>query len=79
MPAIDRRSVEIALEQLRFSFNVEGGDIRLLEVRDDGVVEVALSGACHGCGLSLLHIKQGVEHYLRSMVPGVREVVAVDD
>ena len=75
---IDRRSVEIALEQLRYSFNVEGGDIHLLEVREDGTVEVSLTGACHGCGMSVAHVKMGVEHYLRQMVPGITGVVAVE-
>jgi Fe-S cluster biogenesis protein NfuA len=75
---IDRRSVEIALNQLRFSFNVEGGDIQLLDVRPDGVVETNLSGACNGCGLSTMHIKMGVERYLQQMVPGVTGVSAVE-
>ena len=75
---IDRRSVEIALEQIRFSFNMEGGDIHLLDVHDDGTVEVRLSGACHGCAMSLSHIKMGVENYLRQLVPEVRQVVAVE-
>lgn len=75
---IDRRSVEIALEQIRPSFMMEGGDIRLLSISDDGVVEVALSGACNGCGMSLMHVKMGVERWLKEMVPGVTEVVAAD-
>jgi Fe-S cluster biogenesis protein NfuA len=73
---IDRRSVELALEEIRPSFMIEGGDIRLLGISDDGIVEVALSGSCHGCGMSLMHIKMGVERWLKQMVPGVTEVVA---
>lgn len=75
---IDRRSVELALDEIRPSFMVEGGDIRLMSISDDGVVEVALSGACHGCGMSMMHIKMGVERWLKEMVPGVSEVVAVE-
>ncbi len=75
MPELDRRSVEIALEQLRPSFNIEGGDIQLIDVREDGTVEVSLSGACHGCSMSVMHLKMGVEQYLKQMVPGVKEVV----
>ena len=73
---IDRRSVEIALEQLRPSFNIEGGDIRLIDVDEAGVVKVNLSGACHGCSMSLMHIKMGVEQYLKQMVPGITEFIA---
>ncbi len=73
---VDKRSVEIAIEQMRPSFMIEGGDIQLVDVREDGVVEVSLSGACHGCAMSLMHIKMGVEQYLKEMAPGVTEVVA---
>ena len=73
---IDRRSVELALEEIRPSFMIEGGDIRLLGISEEGVVEVALSGACNGCGMSLMHIKMGVERWLKQMVPGVTEVVS---
>lgn len=73
---IDLRSIELALEEIRPSFMLEGGDIRLLGVSEEGVVEVALSGACHGCGMSMMHIKMGVERWLKQMVPGVTEVVA---
>lgn len=75
---IDRRSVELALEEIRPSFMMEGGDIRLLDISEEGVVEVALSGACHGCGMSLMHIKMGVERWLMQMVPGVKEVIACE-
>lgn len=74
-PKIDRRSVELALEELRPAFYLEGGDIRLVEIYPDGTVEVALSGACHGCGFSVMHIKYGVEQYLKEMVPGIKEVI----
>ena len=75
MAEVDRKSVEIALEQLRPSFNLEGGDIHLIDVHPDGVVEVSLSGACHGCAMSLMHLKNGVEQYLKQMVPGVTEMI----
>lgn len=57
---------------------MDGGDIRLLNITDDGVVEVALTGACHGCGMSVQHVKMGVERWLKEMVPGVTEVVTAD-
>jgi len=76
MAEVDRKSVEIALEQLRPSFLMEGGDIVLVDVSPDGVVEVRLGGACHGCEMSLMHLKMGVEQYLKQMVPGIKEVIA---
>ncbi len=77
--ALDRISVERAIEQIRPSFTMEGGDIKLIDVHDDGVVEVSLTGVCHGCAMSIMHLKMGVEQYLKQMVPGVTEVVAKEE
>lgn len=73
---MDRKLVESAIDQLRPSFTLEGGDIQLINVQDNGAVEVKLTGACHGCAMSLAHLKMGVEMYLKQMVPGVTEVIA---
>ena len=75
---IDRKAVEEALEVVRPSLQADGGDISLISVSDDGIVEVVLKGACHGCPMSMLTLKGGIERYLRQAVPGVKEVVAVD-
>ncbi len=72
---LDKRSVEIAIAQLRSSFTSEGGDIHLVDVKEDGTVEVSLSGVCQDCEMSKMHLKMGVEQYLKQMVPGVREVI----
>lgn len=76
--SVDRKSIENAIDQLRPSFNIEGGDIQFIGVDEEGVVEVSLTGACHGCAMSVMHLKMGVEQYLKDMVPGVTEVVTTD-
>lgn len=76
--SIDRRSVELALDEIRPSFVYEGGDLRLMNITEDGIVEVALTGACHGCGMSLMHVKMGVERFLREVVPEVKAVRAIE-
>ncbi|MFN3820865.1 MAG: NifU family protein [bacterium] len=75
---IDRRSVELALDEIRPAFYLDGGDIRLVDIHPDGTVEIALSGTCQGCGFSILHIKHGVEQYLRMMIPEIKEVITTD-
>ena len=77
-PVIDRKSIEEALEVVRPSLQADGGDIALISVSDDGIVEVTLKGACHGCPMSMMTLKGGIERYLKQAVPGVKEVVAVD-
>jgi Fe-S cluster biogenesis protein NfuA len=49
----------------------------LVDVTDDGVVKVKLLGACHGCPMSQMTLKMGIEKYLKKEVPGVKEVVSV--
>lgn len=55
-----------------------GGRIELLEVSEDGVVTVAMQGACKHCPLSGLTIKLAVERRIQEAVPGIVKVVVRD-
>ena len=72
-----KEMVEIALEQVRPALKADGGDVELVEVTDDGVVKVRLTGACGGCPMSQMTLKDGIERYLKSEVAEVKEVVSV--
>lgn len=54
-----------------------GGEIELVDVNAEGDVSIRLKGACHGCPMSSLTLKHGIEEQLRILVPGVRRVVEV--
>ena len=71
-----KKLVEIALEKIRPMLQRDGGDIELVEV-NNGVVKVRLTGACKGCPMSQMTLKQGVEKLLLKEVPGLKEVQAV--
>ena len=71
-----KASVEKALEKIRPLLQRDGGDIELVEV-SDGVVKVRLTGACKGCPMSQVTLKQGVEKMLMQEIPGLKEVQAV--
>jgi Fe-S cluster biogenesis protein NfuA len=71
-----KKLVEQALEKIRPLLQRDGGDIELVEV-NDGVVKVRLTGACKGCPMSQMTLKQGVEKLLLKEVPGLKEVQAV--
>ena len=71
-----KKLVEQALEKIRPMLQRDGGDIELVEV-NDGVVKVRLTGACKGCPMSQMTLKQGVEKLLLNEVPGLKEVQAV--
>ena len=71
-----KESVEQALAKVRPMLQRDGGDIELVEV-SDGIVKVRLTGACKGCPMSQMTLKQGVEKLLMKEVPGLKEVQAV--
>ena len=71
-----KKSVEQALTKIRPMLQRDGGDIELVEVTD-GIVKVRLTGACKGCPMSQMTLKQGVEKLLMKEVPGLKEVQAV--
>ncbi|OGP71116.1 MAG: hypothetical protein A2Z73_02955 [Deltaproteobacteria bacterium RBG_13_60_28] len=68
--------VEKALDKIRPLLQRDGGDIELVEITD-GIVKVRLTGACKGCPMSQMTLKQGVERLLLKEVPGLKEVQAV--
>ncbi|MFI5359458.1 MAG: NifU family protein [Halanaerobiales bacterium] len=68
--------VEI-INKIRPALQADGGDVELVEITDDGIVKVKLVGACSGCPMSTLTVKNGIERTLKQYVPGVKEVVPV--
>lgn len=72
-----KEKVEKTLEQIRPSLQADGGDVELVDVSDDGIVQVKLTGACAGCPMSTLTLKNGIERLLKQEIPEVKEVQAV--
>ncbi len=71
-----RDKVEELLNAVRPSLQADGGDVELVDVQD-GVVSVRLKGACSGCPMSSLTLKNGIERLLKEHLPDVKEVVSV--
>jgi Fe-S cluster biogenesis protein NfuA len=71
-----KKAVEQALTKVRPMLQRDGGDIELVDVTD-GIVKVRLTGACKGCPMSQMTLKQGVEKLLMKEVPGLKQVQAV--
>jgi Fe-S cluster biogenesis protein NfuA len=72
-----KEQVETALSKIRPSLNADGGDVKLIDVSDDGVVKVQLTGACSGCPMSQMTLKMGIEKLLKEEIPEVKEVVSI--
>ncbi|MGD9030336.1 MAG: NifU family protein [Anaerolineae bacterium] len=69
--------VEQALDQVRPQLQADGGGVDLVDVDDEGVVSVQLTGACRGCPMSTMTLKTGIERFLLKQVPEVKRVEAV--
>ncbi len=69
--------VKKALESIRPYLQADGGDVELVKVTEQGIVEVKLTGACVGCPMSQMTLRAGVERALIREVPGIRRVEAV--
>lgn len=69
--------VRATLEKVRPYLQSDGGDIELIDVTDDFLVKVKLTGACSGCPFSMQTLKAGVEQALIKEVPEIVEVIAV--
>ncbi len=66
-----------ALDKIRPYLKADGGDIELVNVTPDGIVEVRLTGACSSCPMSQMTLRAGVERAIIREVPGIRRVEAV--
>jgi len=72
-----REKVQEALNKVRPTLQKDGGDVVLIDVTNDGVVKVQLTGACRGCPMSQVTLKEGIEKFLKSEVPEITAVEAV--
>lgn len=72
-----REEVQKAIDLIRPNLQADGGDVELIDVDADGVVKVRLTGACHGCPMAQMTLKNGIEKFLKKEVPAVNSVVSV--
>jgi Fe-S cluster biogenesis protein NfuA len=72
-----KEKVQAAIDKIRPMLKADGGDVELISVSDDGVVQVRLQGACSGCPMSQMTLKNGIEKIIKQEVPGVTAVESV--
>ncbi len=72
-----KEKVQAAIEKIRPMLKADGGDVELISVSDAGVVQVRLQGACSGCPMSQMTLKNGIERIIKQEVPGVTAVESV--
>lgn len=70
--------VELALNSIRPFLQADGGDVELVEITPELEVRLKLIGTCSSCSMSHMTMKAGIENGLRSAIPEITSVVAVE-
>lgn len=70
-------NVEIALQEIRPYLEADGGNIKLVEVTND-TVSVQLEGACLGCSVNQMTLKNGVEATIKRHAPQIKQIIEVN-
>ena len=68
-----------ALDEIRPFLASDGGDISLVSIDNDKIVNVKLHGACVGCSVNQMTLKSGVEMIIKKHVPQIENVISVGD
>ncbi len=69
--------VDSALDEIRPYIHSHAGEVNVVDVTDEGVVKLQMVGTCHGCPMSMLTLRLGIERILMEKVEGVTSVVAL--
>ena len=72
-----KEKIQAAINKIRPMLQADGGDVELVDV-EDGVVKVRLQGACAGCPMSQMTLKNGIERFLKQEIPAVKSVESAD-
>ncbi len=67
-----------AIDSIRPFLQADSGDLELVNISDDGIVTVKLTGACSECPMSIMTLRAGIERSLMRKVPGIRRVESVN-
>ena len=78
MSDVLKEKVLKVLDTIRPYLKADGGDVELVKISQEGIVEVKLTGACVNCPMSQMTLRAGVERALIREVPGIRRVEAIN-
>jgi Fe-S cluster biogenesis protein NfuA len=67
-----------AINKIRPYLNADGGDVEVIDITKDMVVNIRLTGACDGCPFSYMTLKSGIEEAIRKEIPEIKKVVTVN-
>lgn len=74
---LDKTKIQEVIDRVRPFLKRDGGDVQLVDVTEDNIVKVKLTGACGSCPMSTMTLKGGIEAELKKSFPEVKAVEAV--
>jgi Fe-S cluster biogenesis protein NfuA len=74
---ISLSQIEEVLKRIRPYLQIDGGDVEVVNIKDDSIVELRLLGSCLGCPMSQMTLRAGVERVLMKELPWVKRVEQV--
>ncbi|NCO82739.1 MAG: hypothetical protein COZ31_10700 [Nitrospirae bacterium CG_4_10_14_3_um_filter_44_29] len=74
---LDKTKIQEVIDRVRPFLQRDGGDVQLVDVTEDNIVKVKLTGACGSCPMSTMTLKGGIETELKKSIPEVKAVEAV--
>ena len=78
MLEIYREVIEEALDHIRPYLEADGGNVRVIDLTDDMILQLELMGNCGSCPMSTMTLKAGVEEAIKKAVPEIKKVVAIN-
>jgi Fe-S cluster biogenesis protein NfuA len=72
------QKVEAALDTIRPYLEADGGNVGVVEISDDNVLKLELTGACKSCNMSHMTMKAGIEETIRRAVPEITQIISVN-
>jgi Fe-S cluster biogenesis protein NfuA len=70
--------IEKALDEVRPFLQVDGGNVEVVGVTDNNVVQVRWLGTCQNCSMSSMTMKAGIEQAIKSKLPHIAGVIAIN-
>ncbi len=68
-----KEKIKETIDKIRPMLQADGGDVEFVDF-EDGVVKVRLKGACAGCPMSQMTLKNGIERLLKQEIPEIKSV-----
>lgn len=72
-----KEKIQEAIDKIKPMLQADGGDVEFVDY-EDGIVKVRLQGACAGCPMSQMTVKNGIERMLKQEIPEIKSVESIN-